>query len=124
MIPARRVLSDAVDVAPSPEDVARSTLGVEPGCGVSIKTAVFQISLDKLLPLRNIEKILMPPRRRLVRVRLAGVPLRLRDDLTGPLPSAERSTTRIFSLSREVNSGLCASFLFRVAIRDIISEAR
>lgn len=75
------------------------------------------------LPLRKMEKILMLPRRSVVKVRLAGVLLRPCRFFVEPLecPSADRSMTRTLPLSRDSCVGLWASFLFRAETSDIIS---
>jgi hypothetical protein len=80
---------------------------------------------DILLLLRKMEKILMLPRRSVVKVRLAGVLLRpCRFFVEGlECPSADRSITRILPLSRDKCIWLWASFLFRARTSDVMLAA-
>lgn len=76
-----------------------------------------------LLPLRKMEKILMLPRRSVVKVRPAGVVLRAcgRFAVATGWASTDRSTRRTLPLSWASCPGLWTSFLFRVGTRDIMA---
>ena len=78
------------------------------------------------LPPRKMEKILTLPRRKLVKVRLAGVMLRTRGSLlqVSLWPPADRWMMRTLPLSCDANNGFSIPFLFRVVTRDIILIAQ
>jgi len=112
-------------------DLASPELGMEPSSRFSGGYVCDQAMYlgYTLLPFRKMEKSLMFPRRRLVKVRPTGVLLRGRGFFDEPLAmeesnAADRSMTRTLPLSRDSWRALWVSFLFRGGTRDIILVAR